>query len=401
MRILLIHRYFWPDTPPYAVILNEMAKMLVRQGHVVEVLSSQPSYKSIDAQKKRPFSERSEGGFHVYRLPVFNEVKSKMGKLLNFLLFPLMVFFFVLFRPRYNLVTVSSAPPVVLAFFVALAVKIKRSALIYHCMDMHPEIGRLSGEFKNSLLYRLLLSMEHFTCGVARYIIVLSQDMKRSIAQRKLEFAEKSRIINNFSLPSDVENNADIEHLLAATHSRKRLVFAGNIGRFQGLDILVDALKSFHDRDQIELVFVGEGAYLSRLKQQAAGLDNVIFLPHQSVSTAKQLIQTANFGVVSLHNDVIRYAYPSKTMVYLECGVPILLLSNKGSEMAKFIESYHLGYFASNKNTAQIHEVFERIVDASDSLLQGDVLTSFYQQQFAKAVFEQKFIELVDTVNGQ
>ena len=46
MRILLVHRYFLPDTPPYASILYEIAKHLAKQGHEVEVLTSFPSYKS-------------------------------------------------------------------------------------------------------------------------------------------------------------------------------------------------------------------------------------------------------------------------------------------------------------------------------------------------------------------
>ena len=45
MRILAAHRYFWPDSPPYAVMLREIGRAWVADGHSVSVVSSQPSYK--------------------------------------------------------------------------------------------------------------------------------------------------------------------------------------------------------------------------------------------------------------------------------------------------------------------------------------------------------------------
>ena len=43
-HIVLIHRYFHPDTPPYAAILREIALSLGAAGHRVTVLTCQPSY---------------------------------------------------------------------------------------------------------------------------------------------------------------------------------------------------------------------------------------------------------------------------------------------------------------------------------------------------------------------
>ena len=34
-RVLLVHRYFWPDTPPYAAMLREIGRALVDAGHSV------------------------------------------------------------------------------------------------------------------------------------------------------------------------------------------------------------------------------------------------------------------------------------------------------------------------------------------------------------------------------
>ncbi len=396
MRVLLCHRFFWPDTPPYAVILNEMAKLLRAQGYEVDILTSLPSYKSVDANKKMPFKQLSRDGFNVYRLPVFNESRGGFFKLLNYLFFPLLAFFFLLFKRQYDVVTVSSSPPVILAFFVALAVKLKGGRLIYHCMDLHPEIGRISGEFRNALVYRFLLSLERFTCSVAKNIIVLSEDMKQSMVARSELLAKKIVVINNFSLPSYGHEQL-LKESFKKSHGVKRIIFAGNIGRFQGLDLLVAAMQSFNQAEQIELLFLGEGVFLPKLKQLAQGISNIRFIPHQSVSVAKQLIRDSDFGVVSLQNDVIRFAYPSKTMVYLECGTPILLCANKGSELAGFVEMNRIGYFSPANDVNRLQKVFKLIIDEDERVMDSEMIIGFYQQYFGRQEFDKRFLQLINS----
>ena len=45
MKITIVYRYFWPVTPPYALMLREMTRWFVEAGHDVEIITAQPSYK--------------------------------------------------------------------------------------------------------------------------------------------------------------------------------------------------------------------------------------------------------------------------------------------------------------------------------------------------------------------
>ena len=141
MSALLIHRYYSPDSPPYASILKDMRGMLAPHGGCVDILASQPSYKSIDKSKVVAWKIKDDLGI-VYRLPVLKSNNQKINKVFNFFWFPFLSFWVVLFGKKYKVVTVSTAPPVLLAFSVALACKIRRMKLVYHCMDIHPEIGQ-------------------------------------------------------------------------------------------------------------------------------------------------------------------------------------------------------------------------------------------------------------------
>jgi len=266
-------------------------------------------------------------------------------------------------------------------------------------MDLHPEIGRLSGEFRNRYIYQLLQWMEKKTCNKAKKIIVLSEDMKRSLIERDQSYENKAVILNNFSLPSpqdDEPGNANYRK----DENVKRMIFAGNVGRYQGLDKIVTAFKAFDQKEKLELVFLGEGAELESLKLLSAGEANIRFIQHQTISVAKSIIRDSDFGIVSLQEKVIRYANPSKTMTYLECGLPILLLTRDICGLGRFISRNRIGFYASTEDISMLHEAFSRILDSQNDLIDRDSIVRFYQERYSQQLFEKKFIQLLENLDG-
>jgi len=344
MRILLVHRYFWPDTPPYASMLLAIARKLVNDGHQVEVISSQPSYKSVDMLSKES-SEEIIDGVKIKRISLFQENRRNIiFRLINFFYFPLRVFFYICFNKKIDVVMSSTSPPVVTGFSCAIAAKIINSKFVYHCMDLHPEIGFISGEFSNPFIYKMLLKLDLISCNLASIVVILSKDMQESLLRRPGIKQDNFKIINNFSLSILESVKQKIPSKFKKKENTFRILFAGNIGRFQMLESFIDAmdlLKNFHD---IELVFLGEGAALNSLKKRADGNKRIKFFPHQKLNIARQIISESDLGIVSLLNDVYKYAFPSKTMAYLSEGCPLLVAIESKSELFRFVVTNKIGF---------------------------------------------------------
>ena len=83
----------------------------------------------------------------------------------------------------------------------------------------------------------------------------------------------------------------------------------------------------------------------------------IIFLPQQSVETALAAMRVCDFGVVSLLPNVYRFAYPSKSMMYLSAGCPLVAMVEPESELARTVEKHGLGYVAASRSVADIAEV--------------------------------------------
>ncbi len=346
LRILAIHRYYWPDTPPYASLLRLIAARWAGSGHVVDVLTSQPSYKPELTNERRPVREEVDAST-VARIDMRPDRSGgPFRRLVNVLRFPALVAWRILRGTSYDVVMCSTAPPVLLAAAVSWAARRRGAVFVYHCMDIHPEIGAISGEFANPWLHRLLQRLDRATCRRAGAVVVLSGDMRDALIRRDPSLTQRIVVIHNVDLPDF--DTALATSPLPAAPDRLRVVFTGNIGRYQALDNIVEAVLDGDGLDDVELVLMGEGSAKADLVRR---LDRwpvdrrgrVRFLPHGSPAQARALAETADLGLVSLTPGVISYAYPSKTATYLSASVPVLLAVDPRSELARTVVDEGVG----------------------------------------------------------
>lgn len=344
VSVLAIHRYFWPDTPPYAAMLRTICAHWAARGHRVEVLSSSPSYKP-EAIAKAPRDETVDG-VSVHRVPMSPDRGDRGRRPRNMVRFSLLAAWHVLRGPRRDVVMCSTAPQVLLGWSVSLAARLRGSAFVYHCMDLHPEIGALSGEFANPLVYRVLMRLDVTACRRAAAVVVLSDDMRAALLRRDPALADRVVVLNNFDLP---EYGDPAAAPVARRDDVVTVAFTGNLGRFQGLETVVDAVLSADPAlDGVRLVLMGEGSAKADLVARVAAApadrrDRVALLPHGSTAQARALLAVADWGLVALTPRVIEFAYPSKTATYLSEGLPVLAAVEPDSSLARDVVAWGAG----------------------------------------------------------
>ena len=368
MKILIIHRYFWPDSPPYAQMLRHMAGKLAADGHEVTVLSTQPSYNPAYPPPRQPYRE-SMDGFDVRRVWLFRENhRNLLARGLNAVLFSLRVACQVAIR-RYDVIMAATAPPVLIAGVAARLASVKRARFIYHCQDIHPESGVLGGMLTNRFVIGALRKLDIGTCALASRIVVLSGDMADTLRERGLTDTAKLRVINNFMLDADLSSPGQDMPISGAEQPKLRIIFAGNIGRFQGLESIIDAMHLLQDEERVELLLVGGGVAKASLQIRAGDLlkRSVRFLEHKSQSAVERLIADSDVGLIALQAGVYRYAYPSKTATYMKLGCPLLVCMDKASELSEMVEREGLGEVCEPGDpvaiAAAIHKLRERKAD--------------------------------------
>lgn len=354
-------------------MLRHMAHRLAQDGHTVMVLGTQPSYDASGRIPAQPPYEKMDG-FVVRRIRLIGgERSSPSRRVLNALLFSLRIAAEIIFN-RYDVVMAATAPPVVTAAVAARMARLRGSRFIYHCQDIHPESGGVAGLIKNKVLFRLMLLLDEKTCNIANRIVVLSDDMADSLVSRGLNDKTKIRVINNFMLGDETGVVSPVPSSRDGIDVRPfRIIFAGNMGRFQGLESVIDAMFRLEQSFEVELLFVGEGVAKSSLVERAGALNGnrVLFMPYQPQEKVEKLISESDMGLIALQKDVYKVAYPSKTATYMKLGCPLLICMEPESELARFTIREDIGIVIRQPDSPEsialaIREAYKRRGELAD-----------------------------------
>ncbi|WP_137119538.1 glycosyltransferase family 4 protein [Segeticoccus rhizosphaerae] len=395
LRIVLVHRYFYPDTPPYATILLSVAKALAAAGHDVTVLTCQPSYNRqvVDCAPAR----ENIDGVEVVRWPVVDDRKSMGRKLLNLVMFALHL---MLARRTFRdaeVVMAATTPPVLIASLCSLLARQHGARFIYHKQDIYPEVVQATGQQSATPVNWILRQVDRRTDRRADRLVVLSDDMKRTSEARGVS-SERIAILNNFD-PWEIGTLAEKATEEEQSSKALNLVFAGNLGRFQGLEALVNLIHKTKDESRITWHFFGDGPMKQAIAVLADDRCNIVMHGYQPAPVVASFVSRADLGIVSLHPGVITAAYPSKTMTYLRQGCPILALVDEDSELASMVRENRIGLTVDQRATGLLaSQLQELIIDRRSLDGARERARTVYVDNFSPEVQLKRWIALFEEV---
>lgn len=359
-RVVIAHRYFTPDTPPYATILQRIAIALTEAGFEVSVLTCQPSYRGRSNVRAAP-RERIGAHLTVRRWGVLPDRFSTGAKIINLLVFSLRLAVELCRIAKPDVVMAASTPPVVVALVVSVVARMRGAAFVYHKQDIYPEI---LARHKSWLLRWALIGLRRVDARTDRrasVVVVASRDMAETVQARGGEECTVA-VINNFD-PWQLEPVRLSER---EPGEPVQIFYAGNIGGFQDIAGLVGLMEQFGEDPRVFFTVIGDGSQRTWLERQieSRGLRNVSLEPYQAPERlARRLQRDCDLGVVSLRAGVIRDAYPSKTMSYLRHGVPVLALMETDSELCECLERYSAGWSADPRSPNAASAVLRRLLE--------------------------------------
>lgn len=374
-KVLLIHRYFAPDTPPYAHILDQIAAQLAGDGHDVTVLTCQPSYRPALALKAPRHEQRN--GYQVVRWGVLPDRRWPAFRAANMVLMCVRVLLARRLFVGADVVMAATTPPVLVAACASRMARRHGARFIYHKQDIYPEV--LSDRRQRSLLMRVLARIDAMTERRSSAVVVLSEDMAETVSRRHPSPVPIS-IINNFDpWPSAAECPAHASSDVGIT-----VAFAGNIGRFQGLDAVMALVREIDADDGIGFHFFGDGDRSDEIESLAATCGHVTFHGYRAPEEVAAFVRsTADLGVVSVDPGVLRAAYPSKTMTYLRNGCPLLLIA-EDSEIARMVAEAGIGITLSSGDTRALAESLRKIAADPEAIRSArGAARRVYDERFA------------------
>lgn len=239
------------------------------------------------------------------------------------------------------------------AFFTIFYVKhILKRPLLYNEQDIFPENAYFAGILsEKSLIYRIAHVLQKYAYKNADALSTISDDMKSTIVTRYGIPESKVQVIYNWG-HEELKAHSEDENVFLKKFPKKtgefRVVYAGNLGKMQNVELVLEAAALMKDEPDISFFIVGSGVNEEQLKNYAEEkeLTNVKFVGMQPPEEVADLYAAADVNVIPLQKRLIYAALPSKTADCLLAGKPIITCVDDDAKFVRIMQEH--GYENSN-----------------------------------------------------
>ena len=397
-RVLLLTQWFDPE-PTFKGLV--FARELVHQGFEVEVLTGFPNYpggKVYPGYRIQWLQREVINGVQITRVPLYpNHDQSAIKRVLNYASFAASATMYGVFMAKRADVMYAYHPPLTVGMAAALIKLFRRMPVVYDIQDMWPDTLRATGMLNNPKALDWVARVCRWVYRRMDHIVVLSPGFKRLLLERGVPESKLSVIYN---WADEAALGAPVGKVPAAFPGADqfRILFAGNMGKAQALNTVLDAASLLQARDsRVCWVMLGGGVEVERLKAEAAKrqLANVVFLPPVPMAEVGAYLNAADALLVHLRKDpLFEITIPSKTQAYMTVGKPLLMAVD--GDAADLVRQSGGGVVAESENPEALACAAEQLaampVDALAAM--GDKAQRFYREHLALAEGVRKFSEI-------
>jgi colanic acid biosynthesis glycosyl transferase WcaI len=401
MKVGVVSQYYSPEPVP---IPPALAQGLAERGHEVIVMTSFPSYpqgRVYEGYQQRIAFQEMNGSIRVHRLPIFvSHSRRAIGRVANYLSFALSSL--AAGRTMRNVdVVYVYATQMTAAIAPAFWARHRKIPFVLHVQDLWPESitgsSMAGGSRSKRLITRLLVPWLLRTYEEAAAVIGIGPTMTQRLGERGAN-ATKLHTVFNWA-----ENDAHHASSQADDHRPSNgdlvtVMYAGNLGEFQDLGTVLEAVALVRDLPNFRLELVGSGVAEMALKERAheLQLSNVTFHDRVPSGEMEPHYARSDFQLIPLKDlEIFRATVPSKLQTSLARGIPVI--TNVAGDVADIVNVEGLGFASRPGDPEALADSFRRAhaLPRAQRLVMGTRARDFYTSSMSQSAGIDKIEEIL------
>jgi len=363
-KILIVTECFYPEE----FKINDVALSWKDRGYEVAVLTLVPTYplgRIFSGYKNNFFQKDQYLGINIYRLRAVTGYKKsvikKIFKYINFMFFGSIAAIYLGRRYDYifgfNLGSLTDMVPAVLIR------KLYKKPTMFWVQDIWPDSVYAYGFKKTRLLGTLLEAFVKFMHHNITAIAISSKGFEEKL---KPYVREDLNFIYAPNWADDL--NMSMDPITLSKNQKVHFTFAGNIGKVQNLENIINAFYLLPDvyQRKSQLNIIGDGSNLGYLKKLSNNNSNIIFHGKQMRDDMAKFYKASDFLIVSLIDEpIFSVTVPAKIQTYIAARKPILAII-KG-DVADIVNDNNLGISVDPSNIIFIKDTFIKCIEMSEN----------------------------------
>lgn len=386
MKLLIVSQYYWPES----FRINDVVSALSEKGVEVEVLTGKPNYPGgqiLPGYRAWGCQYDIRQGVKINRIPLLARGSSGWRLALNYLSFVISGLLFapwMLRNRKFDVIFIYAPSPILQAIPAIFLGWLKGCPVVLWIQDLWPESLSATAHIQNRTILKLVEFAVRYIYRHTDLLLVQSRAFEEPVRA----LASGTRIVyypnsadDTFAAPVTGETPC-IEGL----EDGFSVMFAGNIGTAQAVEVIVEAALLLKKYADIHFVVLGGGSRWEWMRQEAqrCGLGNLHLPGRFPIETMPGFMQKASALLVTLADqEIFKATIPSKIQAYLAAGRPILACLN--GEGASLVTEAGAGLAVSAGDSYALAEAVLCLyrMNKSERDAMGEQGRLYYMQHFS------------------
>ena len=283
--------------------------------------------------------------------------------------------------PRKQEFIINYSPSIFL-FLAAFAARMKSNAKVFLILrDLFPQWLLNEGSLKPGKLYKFLLAISFINYRLSHRVGTQSERDIR-LLEADGQQTDGFVVLKNWRTFPSYRSKQESPVPSKST----RVLYAGNVGRAQNMDVILPLLLSLNEVFDLEISVFGFGESLGSVRATLEGhryASRIEFhepVPEEELS---DISQSYDFGLVALDDRLQTGNVPGKIPTYLSFGLAILAICQRDSEVHKLISKWKVGICTTSNEIVRDHKVFAAQLKMVHSNFDDQQLITCLEEEFS------------------
>lgn len=286
-----------------------------------------------------------------------------------------------------------STPPVTFGKIVSY-IKERDNAYTYLLLkDIFPQnavdMGMLSRRGYKQVLLRFFREKEKELYEVSDKIGCMSEANRKFLLKNNPTIKQEDVEVcpNSIDLKKENTSIKDLKYLREKCNlplKSRIFIYGGNLGRPQGVQFIIECLKTQLEKEDRYFIIIGNGTEYSKLegfinRYHPANVELRQGLPKNEYD---DILSACDVGLIFLDYDFTIPNFPSRLLSYMQYSKPVLAATDMATDIGSTITNGKFGWWLPSNDVDKWSKMVDEICNMKDIVEQGNNAFNYLKHHF-------------------
>ena len=297
-----------------------------------------------------------------------------------------------------------STPPITMYSSINYIKKRDEAKTYLLLKDIFPQnavdLGMMSKTGVKSVIYKIFRKKEKNLYKISDYIGCMSQANVDYLLKHNPEISPSivevcPNCVEVVDMSVDTNTRNEIRNKYGIPLDRKIFIYGGNLGKPQGIDFMIECLKSQEYNDKAFFLIVGDGTEFQKIEcyinnDKPKNVKLVNRLPKDDYD---KIVGACDVGMIFLDHRFTIPNFPSRLLSYMQAKLPVLAITDTNTDLGKVIVDGEFGWWCESNDIKMFCNLINTIVK-NEQINRGmngyEYLLKNYTTKIAYSIIKQR-----------